>query len=102
MPKLAPRPTEPGDFPAPILAAAKKNPTVRGLLERFDPGVAFAQIEITYSEARALIQDLFGQHKAEKLPSEPPGFARHEFKIPRSGGWCDRLGLSTGSGLRQS
>ena len=92
MPKLAPRATKPADFPAQILAAAEKNATVRALIERFDRSVAFAQIEITHAEARALIQDLFGQHKAEKLPSEPTGFGHHEFKIPQSGGWAIALG----------
>jgi hypothetical protein len=92
MPKLAPRADEPADFPAPILTEAEKNPIVAQLVEHFDPSVAFSQIKITYAEARELIEDLFGHRAAEKLPTKPPSFSYHEFKIPRSGGWEFALG----------
>jgi hypothetical protein len=81
-----------GDHDEPQRVDAPAGAIVAQLVEHFDPSVAFSQIKITYAEARELIEDLFGHRAAEKLPTKPPSFSYHEFKIPRSGGWEFALG----------
>jgi hypothetical protein len=81
---------EPADFPAPILAAAKKNPNFSALLENWDRETSSAKLEIPYDEALGLLRELFPNMK--RLPN----VFREEMEFPfhRSGGW--RLALSFG------